>query len=150
MNRRNFLSYMGGAIVLSVLPSKLSAEDYRKMKPKVWTAHKVDDAITNLYGHTNMIEEGVTLKIPKVASNGAAVPVKFSTKIPAKTVSLFQDANPESAVAVYNVGKYDLTKYEVKIKMGDSGTITVVVEGLDGKLYVARKSLDVAAGGCEG
>ncbi len=88
--------------------------------------------------------------MPKVASNGGAVPVKFSTKIPAKTVAVFQDANPESAVVVYDVGKYDITQYSLKMKMGKSGTVTVVVEGLDGKLYVAKQSLEVAAGGCEG
>jgi sulfur-oxidizing protein SoxY len=151
MNRRNFFGIVGGALAASLAPVSLSADDYRKLKPKAWTAHKVDEAIKELYGSTNLVEtKDIKLKLPKVAANGGAVPVKFSTKIPAKTVALFQDANPEAAVAVYTVGKYDLTKYEVKIKMGQSGTVTVVVEGLDGKLYMAKQSLDVAAGGCEG
>ncbi len=150
MNRRSFLSCIGGAFALSLLPSSLSADDYRTMKPKVWTAHKVDEAITNMYGHTNMIEKGVNIKAAKVASSGSKVKVKFSTKIACKTVALFQDANPESAVAVFTVGKYDLTDYQLNIKMGQSGTITVVAEGLDGKLYVARHTMEVAAGGCEG
>jgi hypothetical protein len=34
--------------------------------------------------------------------------------------------------------------------MKASGTITVVLEGRDGKLYSATKTLDVALGGCEG
>ncbi|MEA3434014.1 MAG: thiosulfate oxidation carrier protein SoxY [Campylobacterota bacterium] len=151
MNRRKFFGYFGAAAAaLAVLPSSLSAEDYRKLKPKAWEAHTVDDAIKALYGTTEMIEKDVKLKLPKVASNGGAVPLKFSTKIPAKTVAVFQDANPEAAVAVYTVGKYDMTSYSLKIKMGKSGTVTIVVEGLDGKLYVAKQSLEVAAGGCEG
>jgi len=150
MNRRKFLGYFGSAVALSVVPASLSADDYRKLKPKAWEAKTVDDAIKELFGSAEMIEKGVKIKLPSVASNGGAVPVKFSTKIPAKTVAIFQDANPESAVAVYNVGKYDLTQYSLKIKMGKSGTITVVVEGLDGKLYVGKQSLEVAAGGCEG
>ena len=128
----------------------MSADDYRKLKPKAWEAHTVDDAIKALYGTSEVIEKDVKLKLPKVASNGGAVPLKFSTKIPAKTVAVFQDANPEAAVAVYTVGKYDMTSYSLKIKMGKSGTVTIVVEGLDGKLYVAKQSLEVAAGGCEG
>ena len=80
----------------------------------------------------------------------SSIPVDFSTKIPAKTIALFQDANPESAVVIYDVNKYDLTDYSVKIKMGKSGTITVIVEGQDGKLYGAKKTLEVALGGCEG
>jgi len=150
MNRRKFLGYIGSAVALSVVPAGLSADDYRKLKPKVWEAHTVDDAIKALYGSSELIEKDVKLKLPKVASNGGAVPLKFSTKIPAKTVAVFQDSNPESAVAVYTVGKYDLTNYSLKIKMAKSGTITIVVEGLDGKLYAAKQSLEVAAGGCEG
>jgi len=106
--------------------------------------------LPTLLASIELIEKDVKLKLPKVASNGGAVPLKFSTKIPAKTVAVFQDSNPESAVAVYTVGKYDLTNYSLKIKMAKSGTITIVVEGLDGKLYAAKQSLEVAAGGCEG
>jgi len=150
MERRKFLSLTLGALALAVAPASVKAEDYRKLKPTVWTAHTVDDAIKNMYGTTSTIEEGVKLTAPKVASNGGAVPVNFSTKIPAKTIAVFQDANPEAAVCVYSVNKHSVNEYAIKIKMGKSGTITVVVEGQDGKLYSAKQSLDVALGGCEG
>ncbi len=150
MERRKFLSLTLGALVLAVAPASVRAEDYRKLKPTVWTAHTVEDAIKNMYGTTSTIEEGVKLTAPKVASNGGAVPVTFSTKIPAKTIAVFQDANPEAAVCVLSIGKHDITEYAIKIKMGKSGTITVIVEGLDGKLYSAKQTLDVALGGCEG
>ncbi|WP_188108587.1 thiosulfate oxidation carrier protein SoxY [Sulfurimonas lithotrophica] len=150
MDRRNFLSFTLGSLALAAIPASVKAEDYRKLKPSVWTAHTVEDAIKNLYGTLDMTMKGVKLKTPDVAANGGAIPVDFSTKIPAKTVSVFQDANPESAVIVYDVNPYDMTDYSIKIKMGKPGTITVVVEGQDGKLYAAKKSLDVAKGGCEG
>jgi sulfur-oxidizing protein SoxY len=150
MERRKFLSVTLGALALAVVPASVKAEDYRKTKPAVWTAHSVEDGIKNLYGSTKLIEEGVKVSAPKVASNGGAIPVDFSTKIPAKSIAVFQDANPESAVGVYTIGKYDVTDYSIKIKMAKSGTITIVVEGQDGKLYAAKKSLDVALGGCEG
>jgi len=150
MERRKFLSLTLGALALAVAPASVRAEDYRKLKPTVWSAHTVNDAIKNMYGTTTTIEEGVKLSAPKVASNGGAVPVTFSTKIPAKTIAVFQDSNPEAAVCVYSIGKHDVTEYSIKIKMGKSGTITVVVEGLDGKLYSAKQTLDVALGGCEG
>lgn len=150
MDRRNFLSLTLGSLALAALPASVKAENYRKLKPAVWTAHTVDDAIKNLYGSTDLIEKGVKLKTPDVAANGGAIKVKYSTKIPAKTVSVFQDANPEAAVIVHDVTPYDMTDYEIRIKMAKPGTITVVVEGQDGKLYAAKKSLDVAKGGCEG
>jgi len=159
MERRKFLSLTLGALALAVAPASVRAEDYRKLKPTVWSAHTVEDAIKNLYGSTTLIEKGVKLKAAgenfdsgkkAVASNGGAVPVEFGTKIPAKSIAVFQDSNPEAAVCVVSVGKYDVTEYSIKIKMAKPGTITVVVEGQDGKLYAAKQALDVALGGCEG
>ena len=151
MNRRNFLSFAGSAIALSVIPVSLSAQDHRKSKPDVWTAHTIDDATKAMYGMKTPIEtDKIKLTVPKINSSGGAVPVKFETSLDAKTIALFQDANPESAVAVFDVNLYDLKKYEVKIKMGKSGTIMVLVEGTDGKIYMAKTTTEVAAGGCEG
>jgi len=151
MNRRNFIYFAGSVVALSVVPVNLSAKDYRKLKPKVWEAHNIDDATKALYGMKTPIEsDKIKLKVPKINSSGGAVPVKFETSLDAKTIALFQDANPESAVAVFEVNKYDLKKYEVKIKMGKSGTIMVLVEGTDGKIYMTKATTEVAAGGCEG
>ena len=159
MERGKFLSMTLGALALAAVPASVRAEDFRKTKPTVWTAHTVEDGIKNLYGSTTLIESGVKLKAAgesfdsgkkAVASSGGAIPVDFSTEIPAKSIAVFQDANPESAVCVYTVSKYSVNDYSIKIKMGKPGTITVVVEGLDGKLYAAKQTLDVALGGCEG
>ena len=151
MNRRNFLSFAGSAIALSVIPMNVNAEDYRKLKPSVWTAHNIDDARKALYGVKTPIEsDQIKIDVPKINSSGATVPVKFSTTIDAKTIALFQDANPESAVAVFDVNKYDMKKYDVKIKMEKDGEVMVLVEGTDGKIYMAKAATQVAAGGCEG
>jgi sulfur-oxidizing protein SoxY len=151
MNRRNFLSFAGGFVALSVIPGSLSAKDYRISKPLVWEAHTIDEATKALYGVKSVIESTeIKIDVPKINSSGASVPVKFSTTIDAKTISLFQDANPESAVAVYEVNIYDEKKYEVKIKMEKDGVIMVLVEGTDGRIYMSKVSTKVAAGGCEG
>jgi len=145
MKRRNFLG-----MALVAVPAILSAVDFRKTKPDTWTAHTVDDSIEKLYGVINPEEKGVKLKAPDVASNGGAIPVSVKSDIDAKTVAIFQDANPEATVAVYTVMEGQPVDYSVKIKMKKSGTITVIVEGKDGKFYSAKKTLEVALGGCEG
>ena len=150
MQRREFLSMTVGAFVLAVVPASVRAEDYRKTKPAVWAAHTVDDAIKAMYGSTDLVMEGVSVKAPKVASNGGAIPVDFSTDKDVKSITVFQDANPEAAVMSVTTNKYSINNYSIKIKMGKSGTITVVAEGTDGKLYAAKITLDVALGGCEG
>ena len=151
MDRRKFLSFAGSAIALSVIPMNLNAEDYRKLKPSVWEAHNIDDATKALYGLKTPIEsDQIKVNVPKINSSGAAVPVKFETSLDAKTIALFQDANPESAVAVYDISIYDLKKYEVKIKLEKDCTVMVLVEGTDGNIYMAKATTKVAAGGCEG
>jgi len=150
MERRKFLSMTLGALALAVVPASVRAEDYRKTKPAVWAAHTVDDAIKAMYGSTDLVMEGVSVKAPKVASNGGAIPVDFSTDKDVKSITVFQDANPEAAVMSVTTNKYSINNYSIKIKMGKSGTITVVAEGTDGKLYAAKITLDVALGGCEG
>lgn len=150
MERRKFLGFGIVAAAAALVPGTLSAEDYRKTKPDVWTAHTVDDAIAKLYGSSKTIEQGVTLTAPDVAANGGAVPVDFSSEIAAKSVAVFQDANPEAAVCVFTLNENSIIDFSIKIKMKQSGTLTVVVEGRDGKLYSAKKTLSVALGGCEG
>lgn len=157
MERRKFLGL--GALALVALPATLSAIssiDFRATKPDTWKAKTVDDAIKALYGDIKPIKEGVTVNVPAVASSGGAVPVTIKSKIAAKTVALFQDMDPESATAVFNVPEDGIVDYFLKIKLkatdenGGKGTVTAIVEGTDGKFYIGSKSLDVAKGGCEG
>ena len=151
MNRRSFLNFAGSLVALSVIPINLSADDYRKLKPTVWEATNIDDATKALYGIKVPIEtDKIKIKVPKINSSGAKVPVTFETSIDAKTIALFQDANPESAVAVFDVGPYDVKKYGAKIKMAKDGVVMGLVEGTDGNIYMAKTATKVAAGGCEG
>ena len=150
MERRKFLGFGVFAAAAALVPGTLSAEDYRKTKPDVWTAHTMEDAIAKMYGTSTTIEQGVTLTAPDVAANGGAVPVDFSSDIPAKSVAVFQSANPEAAVCAFTLNDSSVIDYSIKMKLKQSGTIIVVVEGKDGKLYSAKKTLSVALGGCEG
>jgi len=148
MERRKFLGL--GLAAVALAPATLSALDYRKEKPAAWTAQKVDEAIKALYGDIKAEESGIKLNVPKIASNGGAVPVKVKSDIAMKSLTILQDANPESAVATYTMDENTIIDLMVKIKMGESGSITIIGEGQDGKFYSATKKLEVALGGCEG
>jgi len=150
MERRKFLGLTLGAVALATVPASLKAENFRETKAATWKAHTVEDAMKALFGSTTTIEKGVKLTAPKVASNGGAIPVDFSTDLDIKAIAVFQDVNPESAVLAISTNKYSVNDYSIKMKMKKSGTITVVAQGTDGKLYSAKKTLDVALGGCEG
>ena len=157
MNRRNFIGF--GVLAMATLPATLSALssiDFRATKPDTWKAKTVADAIKALYGDIKPEESGVKVKAPKVASNGGAVPVTIKSDVAAKTVAFFQNMNPESAVAVWNVPEDGIVDFFVKIKLkatdenGGNGELTAIVEGADGKFYVGKTKLQVAKGGCEG
>ncbi len=151
MQRRNFLS-LGALAAVAVLVPTANAQDYRQARPTVWTATKVDEAITAMYGTSQTIDSGVTITMPDVAANGGSVPFNIKSDIDAKSVAVFQDANPEAAVAAFTVHEGAIINYDLKIKLKSEGKpviVTAIVEGRDGKLYMGTKQLDVAIGGCD-
>lgn len=149
MNRRNFLSLGLGALAVSMAPSTLSAINFRETKPAAFTATKMDDAIKGIFGTSKVTEGKIKLKAPDIAENGAVIPITVSTKLNAKTVAIFQDANPENTVAVFTVPENGIIDYSVRIKMAKTGTVTVVAD-VDGKLISASKIVKVTIGGCGG
>ena len=151
MERRNFLSLCAiGAVAGMLAPSTLSAIDFRSTKPKVWTATKIDAAITELFGAADATDSAdIQISAPEIAENGAVVPISVKTSLKAKTVALFQDANPESAVIVIDMQPRSVADFDFRIKMAKSGDVVAVVN-VDGKLFKAKKSVKVTMGGCGG
>ncbi len=149
MERRKFLGL--GLAAVALVPAGLSATDFRAEKPDTWKAHTVDDAIKALYGDIKAVEGDLSVKAPKIASNGGAIPVTMKSGIELKSLALFQDSNPEAAVVVFTIpAGMKKVNYMTKIKMAKSGSVTLVAEGTDGKFYKATQKLQVALGGCEG
>jgi sulfur-oxidizing protein SoxY len=142
--------FQTGLAVLA-MTAMIHAKDYRAEKPEAWTAKSVPAAIEALYGKITPIESNdIKLNTPEVGSNGGQIPVSIKTTIDAKSIAVLQDVNPESLVAVFAQNENTVPSYGLKIKMKKTGTITVIVEGKDGKFYSAKRSLEVALGGCEG
>ena len=129
----------------------LHAKDYRLTNPEAWKTTTIEDTIVKLYGTKKMKSDSrVFIRAPQVASNGGAVPLQIETSIDAKSIAVLQDVNPTSLVAVYSVTAYSIPSYTLKIKLVSSGTVVVVVEGKDGKLYTNSQRIEVALGGCDG
>jgi len=153
MNRRKFLGLGLGLGVAAVMtPATLSATNFRDTKPAAWrgaNATAIESSMKELYGTSSTTEGKVKLKAPAIAENGAVVPITISSKLAGKTVALFQDANPESLVAVFTVPANGIIDYSLRIKMAKTGKVVAVVE-VDGKLYSASANVKVTAGGCGG
>ena len=152
MQRREVIRLGLGLVAASaILPSSLSAINFRETKPKAWTAKTPNDAMSALFGTSSYEEKGVKIKAPDIAENGAVIPITIK-KVPSgtKTIAVFQDANPESCVAVFTVHPRSIPNgYAFRIKMKKTGKVTVVAD-VDGKLYGASKTIKVTIGGCGG
>lgn len=155
MNRRNFLSLGLSAVAISSLaPSLLSAKTAEEatafVKGTAWrAASKTEDAIKEVFGSSATEAKKVKIKAPDIAENGAVIPVTVESKLAGSKVAIFQDANPESTVAIFTVPANGIIDYSIRIKMQKTGTVTAVVEA-GGKLYSASKEVKVTIGGCGG
>lgn len=150
MQRRKFLSLGAVAAAASVLPASLSATDFRATSPKAWEAASSKEAIEALFGSAKMIDGKIKIKAPKLAENGGAVPIGIKGNIEVESVALFQDANPRSAVVVFELGEGGVLDIKTKIKMRKTANVTVVAKGKDGNLYSAVQKVEVSIGGCGG
>lgn len=150
MKRRHFL-----ALGLCVIPymTQALAVDYRNSKPKAWRSSSINDAAMALYGRekfaTIQKSADIELIVPKaIVRDPSNIPITIRSNIKAKTVAVFQDANPKSLVAVFHISEDSIIAYEINIKMEFKGTIFAVLEGMDGKLYYAREYIDVLSLSC--
>jgi len=148
MQRRKFLSLGAVAAVSIILPASISATDFRKEVPAAWSANGSSQAIKAFFGDITPIEGKIIIKAPALAENGANIPIGLKSNVKVSTVAIFQDANPRSAVAVFELGEFGIFDIKTKIKMKQSANVTVIAKGVDGNYYSAVKKVEVTIGGC--
>lgn len=147
MKRRDFLRFS------IVAPVVVSAMEVRNIKPDAWSARKLNDAALALYGKEKFgtLQESseVIIEAEKALVRDAQqIPIRFKTDIDAKSVAIFQTANDQSLVAVFDINDEMIVDYELNIQMERKGTLFVVVEATNNRLYYARHFIDVSAFKC--
>lgn len=152
MNRRHFL-----VLGFCIFPytAELFAVDYRKRKPLAWKASSINDAAMALYGRekfaTIQKSTDIELIVPKgTVRDPENIPIAIRSSIKAKSLAIFQDANPKSLVAVFDLGEESIVEYELNMRMAFKGTVFAVLEGTDGKLYYTREYIEVLLLSCMG
>ncbi len=152
MERRKFLGLGAGVLAVALAPAtSLLAEDFRKTKPKVWTAEKSGDAIREMFGSGGLKQtDDIKFTAPKLAENGGSIPIGLKSKLDIETIALFQDANPRAATVAFSVPAGQKVAYDFRIKMRQTAVVTIVAKTRDGVLYTTSKEIDVSIGGCGG
>ncbi len=113
------------------------SHDYRVLKPAVWSAIGIDDAIRAFYGAVSFQESDFKIVTPKVAENGGSIPVHIESKLVLESMLVLATGNHDSAVIAYHIPFGQKPNYDFRIKVRENGTqqIVVVAKGRDGKYY---------------
>ena len=140
-------------LALLGLVSSLSAIDFKERYPKAWKVDSINQSAVILYGQKKFATLQKSDRIDIILPSGVIedrnnITVGIESTLEAKSVALFQDANPQSLVAVFEINEQMILSYEVTIRMLFKGTIFAVIEDVNGQLYYARKYVDIVTLSC--
>lgn len=128
-------------------PVRLLASSWPR---QAFAAQDLEGAQRQLHGTAGTRDAApgsITIKAPREAENGAVVPITIATDLPdVEQIAVFGEKNriPLIANARFSGARPYLS---LRIKMGESSDLHVVVKTANG-LYRKRQHVLVAAGGC--
>ncbi len=150
--RRTFLTQLlsGTSLLLagagSLLKPLLAFADWNVA---AFSAETEADAIAQFFPELEVTpSDAINIVVHDLVENGAVVPVKVETSLPnVESIALMVEKNPNPFIANFNLNP-DCTGFiSTRIKVGEPSNITAVVKS-DGKLFTAKKFVEVIEGGC--
>jgi sulfur-oxidizing protein SoxY len=112
-------------------------------------ARSVQDATKALNLSALSESRDVTLTVPDVAENGAAVGVSFGTNLPGvRQMLLLVDKNPTALVARFVLTDAVDAQFSTRLKMAETSQVYAVAIFADGRALFARKEVKVTLSGC--
>lgn len=153
-DRRSFLkkSLSLGTLTFGVstgfLIPKISVADWLAQN---FVQDDIDNTLKRLYTDLDILDtDKIKLKIPKIAENGAKVPVTISTKLDDVTnITILVEKNPVPLVATFKLSPVTVPTVSAQIKMSETCDVIAIVRSGD-RLYSTRKKVKVTIGGCGG
>lgn len=152
MERRSFLkdcvltSAAGVAFSTGLIVSdKAVAEEFDPFQ-----ATSVDAVLKALGVSSAEASDHIKITAPKVAENGASVPVAIDSEIKGTTeIITIVSMNPKPLAARNRFGKGAAPSISSRIKMGKTTELIAVVKAGQ-KFYMAKTDVKVTVGGCGG
>lgn len=87
-------------------------------------------------------------RLPRVAENGAAVPLSVSTSLKnVEKITILVEKNPHPLIVEFYLSPAVTPRVSARIKMADTSHVVVIVEAA-GKLYKKTQYVKVIEGGC--
>ena len=145
-NRRNFLknSLTLGACTVAASTGLLTPRlGYAEWIAQNFAPNKLDDTLKRLYTDLEMIEtDKIDLKLPKIAENGAVVPVTVSADLKeAESIAML--------AATFILSPSAVPMVSARVKMAETSDVIAIVKS-GNSLYSTRQKVKVTIGGCGG
>ncbi|HZP86198.1 MAG TPA: thiosulfate oxidation carrier protein SoxY [Burkholderiales bacterium] len=141
--RRRALALLAGSLgLLLVRPARATPEELAKV-------------LRELFGDNPVTTGKVKLELPKLAENGAVVPVTVVVDSPmseqdhVKSVHLFAEKNPQPRIVdVYLTPYSGRARVASRIRIADSQHILAVAALSDGSLWSTAVQVEITVAGC--
>jgi sulfur-oxidizing protein SoxY len=148
MNRRRMLRCITGFFAFLLTPV-LEAKKSDAL-PGLASDHgsKFTGILDELMGKSpQMNDQALLLEVPKVAENGALVPVTLSASDSSDSLYVLAEGNPSPLLAEFHFHGTALPKLSLRVKLNQTGPVTALSHNPRGWMRVDRH-VKVAVGGC--
>lgn len=153
-NRRRFIQHSLAMSAYAGLASYglLNAQEATATWPTQYFA-KGDLATTLrlLFGDAPIIvTEAISLKLPRIAENGAVVPITVTSSLPKVTdIAILVAKNPTPLSALFKLSPDLEPMVSARLKMAETCEVIAIVTS-EGQLFQTAQEVKVTIGGCGG
>ena len=153
-SRRRALKAGGGAGVLALLfaagivrPGETLAQEWNQA---AFSMKTMAEALRALGAQSPAASDGILIKAPEIAENGAVVPIAVESRLAGtESITLLIEKNPQPLAAGFRIPAGTEANISTRVKMGESSDVFALVRA-DGKFYIAKKEIKITLGGCGG
>ncbi len=125
------------------------------VRPAGATPEELVTVLAELFGDKPMSAGKVQLELPKLAENGAVVPVTVSVDSPMtqqdhiRRIYLFAEKNPQPRILDVELGPHNgRARIASRIRIADSQQILAIAESSDGSLWKQGVHVEITVAGC--
>ena len=153
MKRRSFLKGSLATSTLTIAASAGLLQSSTVFAEYPQAAFDADDAamaVEGVLGAGEAADSGdIVLKAPVQAENGAVVPIKVTTSVPAEAIAVVVEGNPKPLVLSATLGEGANGLLSGRIKMGKSSNVIAYAKTANGIIKTSQE-IKVTVGGCGG
>ena len=130
-----------------ILHSSLANAQWIKEK---FSHDTYENTLTTLFKDAEFIDSSKIKfsRLPRVAENGAVVPIKISSSIKnVDKIYILVENNPFPLSAEFYLSPAVKPQVSARLRMAETSDVIVIIEA-EGKLYRKSKNVKVSVGGC--